>query len=62
MGIRTLSPTLKTEHTPSISENRVLRNISGAKAEKVGGDWIKFHSEEFQELCSAILGWGGVIL
>jgi len=38
MGVTTWSPTLQTEHTLRISENRVLRNISEAKAEKVAGD------------------------
>jgi hypothetical protein len=34
----------------------VLRNISGAKAEKVGGQWRKLHNKELHELSLAILG------
>jgi hypothetical protein len=50
MGVRTWPPTLKTEHTLRISENRVLRNMSGAKTEKVAGDWRRLHNKELHEL------------
>jgi len=50
MGVRTWSSTLETEHMLRISENRVLRNVSGAKAEKAAGDWRKFHNKELYEL------------
>jgi hypothetical protein len=36
-----------------VSENRVLRRISGPKRDEVTGDWRKLHNEELLNLYSS---------
>jgi hypothetical protein len=42
----TWSLTLREEHRLRVSENRVLRRISGPKREEVTGCWRRLHREE----------------
>jgi hypothetical protein len=41
------------EHRLRLFENRVLREISGAKKEEVTRDWRKLHNEELHDLYSS---------
>jgi hypothetical protein len=45
----TWSVTLREEHRPRVSENRVLR-IFGPKRDEVTGEWRKLHSRELHNL------------
>jgi hypothetical protein len=45
--------TLREEHKPSVSENRVLRRIFGLKRDGVTGEWRKLHNEELHDLYSS---------
>jgi len=49
-GYRTWSLTLREEHTLRVSDNRVLRKISGPKREEVVGGWRRLHNEELHNL------------
>jgi hypothetical protein len=52
-GCETWSLTLKEEHGLKVSENKVLRRISGPKRDEVTGDWRKLPNEELHNLyCS----------
>jgi hypothetical protein len=42
--------TLREEHRLRMSENRVLRRISGSKTEEVEGGWRRLHKEELHNL------------
>jgi hypothetical protein len=44
---------LKREHSLSVSENTVLRRISGPKRDEVTGEWRKLHNEELHILYSS---------
>jgi hypothetical protein len=35
-----------------VSENRVLRRVSGHKSDEVTGEWGKLHNEELSDLYS----------
>ena len=50
-GCETWSLTLREEHRPRMSENRVLRRIFGPKTDRVRGEWRKLHNEELNDLC-----------
>jgi hypothetical protein len=45
--------TLREEQRLRMSENRVLRRISGPKRNEVTGKWTKPHNEELQDLYSS---------
>jgi hypothetical protein len=45
--------TLREEHRLRVSENRVLRRISGPKWDEVTEEWRKLHSEELHILYSS---------
>jgi hypothetical protein len=49
-GCGTWSLTLREEHRLRVSENRVLRGISGPKGEEVAGGWRRLHNEELYKL------------
>jgi len=49
-GCETWSPIRKEEHRLRVSENRVLRKISGPKREEVAGEWRRLHDEELHNL------------
>jgi Txe/YoeB family toxin of Txe-Axe toxin-antitoxin module len=49
-GCDTWSRTLREEHRLRVSENRVLRRISGPKRDEVTGDLRKLHNEELHNL------------
>jgi hypothetical protein len=51
-GCETWSLTLREEHRLRVSENRVLRKISGPKREE-DGSWRKLHNDELLSLCSS---------
>jgi hypothetical protein len=52
-GCETWSLTLREERRLRVSENRVLRSISGLKRNEVTGEWRKLHNEELNHLyCS----------
>jgi hypothetical protein len=34
----------------TVSENRVLKRISGPKRDEIIGDWRKLHNDEFNKL------------
>jgi hypothetical protein len=52
-GYETWSLTLREEHRLRVSENRVLRRISGPKRDEVMGEWRKLHSWELHNLYSS---------
>jgi hypothetical protein len=52
-GCGTWSLTLIEEHKLRVSENRVLRRISGPKRDETTGYWRKLHNEELRNLCSS---------
>jgi hypothetical protein len=52
-GCETWSLTLKDEHRLGVFENRMLGRISGAKRDKVTGEWRKLHYEELHDLYSS---------
>jgi hypothetical protein len=41
---------VREEHRFRVSENRVLRRISGPKREEVAGVWRRLHNEELHNL------------
>ena len=43
-GYETLTLTLIKEHRPRVFENKVLRNIFGAKRDEITGEWTKLHN------------------
>jgi hypothetical protein len=45
--------TLREEHRPKASENRVLRRIFGPKRDGLTGGWRKLHNEELHNLYSS---------
>jgi hypothetical protein len=49
-GCETWCLTLREEHRLRVSENRVLRRISGPKREEVAGGWRRLHNEELHNL------------
>ena len=49
-GCETWLLKLREERRLRVCENRVLRRIFGSKREEVTGEWIKQHSEEFNDL------------
>jgi hypothetical protein len=49
-GCQTLSLALREGHRLRVSENRVLRRISGPKRDEVTGEWRKLHNEELRDL------------
>jgi len=49
-GCDTWSLTLREEHRLRVFENRVLREIFGAKREWVTGEWKRLHNEELNDL------------
>jgi hypothetical protein len=51
-GLKTWSLTLREEHTPRVTENRVSRRIFGPKRE-VDGSWRKLHNDELHGLYSS---------
>jgi len=52
-GCETWSLTLRKGRRLRVFENSLLRRIFGPKSEKVTGEWIKLHNEEFNDLyCS----------
>jgi hypothetical protein len=51
-GCETWSLTLREERRLSVSENRVLRRISGPKRDEARGEWRKLHNEELNDLYS----------
>jgi hypothetical protein len=52
-GCETWSLTIREEHRLRVSENRVLRRISGLKKDEVMGEWRKMHNEELHNLYSS---------
>jgi hypothetical protein len=36
-----------------VFENRVLRRVLGLKRDEVGGEWIRLHNEELNDLYSS---------
>jgi hypothetical protein len=53
-GCGTWSLTLREERRLRVFENRVLREIFGAKWDEVTGEWRKLHNEELNYLyCSS---------
>jgi len=52
-GCETWSLTLSGERSLRVSENRVLRRISGPKRDKVKREWRKLHNEELNDLYSS---------
>jgi hypothetical protein len=53
-GCETWSLALREEHRLRVSENRMLRIISGSKRDEVMGDWRKLHKEHLHNLYSSI--------
>ena len=52
-GCETWSLTLREERRLRVFENRVLREVFGAKRDEVTGKWRKLHNEELNDLyCS----------
>jgi hypothetical protein len=51
-GCETWSLKLKGKHKLRVSENRVLRRMSGPKRDEVMGGWRKQHTEELHKLYS----------
>jgi hypothetical protein len=51
-GCETWSLTVREEHKPRVSENKVLRRIFGPKRDGVTGGWRKLHNEELHNLYS----------
>jgi hypothetical protein len=52
-GSKTRSLALREERRLKVSENRVLRGISGPKRDEIIGSWRKIHNEELQNLHSS---------
>jgi hypothetical protein len=52
-GCKTLSPTLREEHSLRVLGNGVLRGIFLEKRNEVTGDWRKLHNEELYDLYSS---------
>jgi hypothetical protein len=50
--VETLSLTLRKEHRPRVSEERMLSRIFGPKREE-DGSWRKLHNDELHTLCSS---------
>ena len=49
-GCETWTVTLRDEHRLRVFQNRVLREIFGAKRDGVTGVWRRLHDEELYEL------------
>jgi hypothetical protein len=49
----TWSQTVREEHKPRVSENRVLRRIFGQERDGVKGGWRKLHNEDLHNLYSS---------
>jgi len=49
-NIKKWSLTLGKEHRLKVFENRVLREIFGAKREEVRGEWKRLHNEELNNM------------
>jgi hypothetical protein len=47
-GCETWSLTLREERRLRVSENRLLRSISGHKKDEVTREWRKLHNEELK--------------
>jgi hypothetical protein len=45
-----------------VSENRVLRRISGPKREEVARGWIRLHNEELHDTKSRRITWVGFVV
>ncbi|KAJ4441577.1 hypothetical protein ANN_11433 [Periplaneta americana] len=52
-GCETWTLTLREEQRLRVFENKVLRNIFGAKRDEVTGEWRKLHNAELQALYSS---------
>jgi hypothetical protein len=39
-----------------VFENRVLRRIFGLKRDEIIGDWRKLHYEDFNNVCTPVIG------
>jgi hypothetical protein len=48
-----MSLILREEHRLRVSENRMLRRVSGPKVDEVIEGWRKLYNEEFHNLCSS---------
>jgi len=44
-GCKTWLLTLREEHRPRVSENRMLRRVFGPKRDEVTGEWRKLHED-----------------
>jgi hypothetical protein len=49
-GCGTWSLTLKEEHQMRVFMNRVLRQMSGPKGEKLTGEWRRLHNRMLHDL------------
>ena len=52
-GCETWFLTLREEHRLRVVENKVLRNIFGAKRDEITGEWRKLHNAELHALYSS---------
>ena len=52
-GCETWSLTLREEHRLRVFENKVLREIFGAKKDEISGEWRKLHNAELHALYSS---------
>jgi hypothetical protein len=50
-----LSKTLREEHWPRVSEDRVLRIILGSKRAETIEDWRKIHNEALRDMNSSAI-------
>jgi hypothetical protein len=49
-GCKTWSLTIREANGLRVFENRVLREVFGAKRDGVTGDWRRLHNEELNDL------------
>ena len=49
-GCETWALTLRDEHRLRVLENKLLREILGAKINEITGEWKKIHNAELHEL------------